>query len=114
MIYLIFIENLLMTSFVEGAAIYLLYKKRDFVYYSLLCNLLTNPAMNLFLLIGVKTLGSSYYWLCLAILEIIAMLAEAYIYQMLGGLKISRALLLSAFLNSSSFLFGFMIWHFYS
>jgi len=112
MIYWVFAVNLLITSLVEGLAIFLLYRKWDFTYYSLLCNLLTNPAMNLLLFLAVKTLGSSFYGTALVVLEITVVLVEAFIYKLLGGLKITRALLLSALLNVLSYLCGLWIWPF--
>ncbi len=109
MIYLVFAVDLLSTCLIEGAAILLWFRKREFVYYSLLCNLLTNPALNLLLLVATKTLGPVYYAPALIVLEITVVLVEAYVYQMLGNLKTSKALLLSASLNLLSFLFGLMI-----
>lgn len=111
MIYLVFTVNLLLTSFIEGIIIYLLYRKKDFVYYSLLCNMLTNPAMNLLLFFAIKILGYGYYYLSLIVLEIIVVLVEAFIYRLLGNLKTSKSLMLSALLNLTSFLFGLLMYH---
>ncbi len=109
MIYFVFAINLLITSVVEGTTIFLLYKKWNLVYYSLLCNLLTNPVMNLLLLVIVKTFGVAYYNISLIILETMVVLVEAYIYKMLGNMKMPKALLLSLFLNLLSYLCGLLI-----
>ncbi len=110
MVYIIFITNFLLTSFIEGIIIYLLYRKKEFVYYSLLCNMLTNPAMNLLLFFAAKVFGLAYYYLILIVLEIIVVLAEAFIYKLLGNLKTSKSLFLSALLNLSSFLIGWILY----
>jgi hypothetical protein len=109
MIYLLFAVDLLSTSLIEGIAVFFWFRKRDFVYYSFLCNLLTNPALNLLLLVATKTLGPAAYAPVLIVLEITVVLVEAYIYRILGNLKASKALVLSASLNLLSFLFGLLI-----
>jgi hypothetical protein len=110
MIYFVFTVNLLLTSLIEGIIIYLLYRKKDFVYYSLLCNMLTNPAMNLLLFFATKVFGYGYYYLNLTVLEIIVVLVEAFIYRLLGNLKTSKSLMLSALLNLTSFIFGLLVY----
>ncbi len=106
MIYLLFATNLVVTLLVEGLLIFLWYKKGNFVYYSLLGNLLTNPAMNLLLLVAVHTFGAAHYGTSLVFLEIAVVIVEAFLYRMLGNVKMSKALLLSLVLNLASFLSG--------
>lgn len=80
MIYLVFAWNLALTVVVESAAMGLLFRRRDYMYYSLLANLITNPAVNLLLFFCVRTLGWSY-WLVLGVLETAAVITEAVIYR---------------------------------
>ena len=110
MIYVIFLTNFLLTALVEGILIYLLYRKKDFVYYSILCNMLTNPSMNLLLFFVTKVFGYAYYYIILMVLEIIVVLVEAFIYKLLGKLTIIKSFLLSALLNFMSFLCGFSVY----
>lgn len=110
MIYIVFITNFLFTALIEGILIYLLYRKKEFVYYSILCNMLTNPAMNLLLFFATKVFGYAYYSFSLIVLEIIVFLVETFIYKLLGNLKISKSLMLSALLNFTSFLFGLLVY----
>ena len=110
MIYIVFITNFLFTALIEGILIYLLYRKKEFVYYSILCNMLTNPSMNLLLFFVTKVFGYAYYYIILMVLEIIVVLVEAFIYKLLSNLKISKSLLLSALLNFMSFLFGLLVY----
>jgi hypothetical protein len=51
MIYFRFLVNLLLTILIEGSLTAIIFRRRDYVYYSFLCNILTNPALNLILLI---------------------------------------------------------------
>ena len=44
MIYLVFVWNLALTVAVEGAVMWLLFRRRDYMYYSLLANVITNPS----------------------------------------------------------------------
>lgn len=108
MIYIIFITNFILTLFIEGLIIFLLYGKKNLVYYSILCNMLTNPALNLLLLFVTNTLGFGY-WISLIILEIIVVLIEAFIYKLLGNMKATKALFISALLNLISFGTGVLV-----
>ncbi len=110
MILIIFLGNLIATIVIEGAVIALLFRRRDFVYYSFLCNLLTNPAVNLLLALAAAYLGIAFYYPALALLEASAVLVEAYVYRMLCGFKTSKAFWVSALANAASFLAGFLFY----
>jgi hypothetical protein len=110
MIYAIFALNLVVTSAVEGALIYLMFRRRNYVYYSLLCNLLTNPAVNLLLFLMTGAIGTGLYYPCLIILEILAVLMEAWIYRMLCPFTMKKAAGLSLLLNLVSYLCGFLLY----
>ncbi len=94
------------TVLVEGGLVALLFHSRRFVYYSFLCNLLTNPALNLLLALCVTLLGAVWYWPALALLEIAVVLTEAFVYRLLCGFTFTKALGLSVLLNLASFLIG--------
>jgi len=106
MILIAFALCLLLTVLVEGGLMALLFRSRRFVYYSFLCNLLTNPALNLLLTLCVTLLGVSWYWPALAVLEVAVVLAEAYVYRLLCGFTFVKAFGVSALLNLTSFLAG--------
>ena len=86
----------------------LLFGNRRFVYYSVLCNLLTNPAVNLLLLLSVRTLGEGSYIVSLVCLEAAALTAEAFVLKPLCRFKITKAFYISAILNASSFSAGIL------
>jgi len=109
MIYLIFIGSLLITIAVEGIAILVLFRRKDYFYYSVLCNLLTNPALNLVLMITVKAFGASVYYPVLLLAEVAVVFVEAALYKYLSGLNMKKCIMLSAFLNALSFAAGVLL-----
>jgi len=112
-IYLVFAWNLALTAAVEGAVMGLLFRRRDYMYYSLLANVITNPAVNLILFFCVGNLGWSY-WPMLCVLEISAVVIEAVIYSKICDFGIGtgawgKALSLSVLLNGLSYGAGYVI-----
>ena len=112
MIYIVFLVNLAITVVVEATVIWLLFRKGTFVYYSFLCNLLTNPALNLLLLIAVNFLGMKYYYAILVPLEIIVVLVETYVYRLLCKFSTKKAFSVSLLANVISFGVGLVIYMF--
>ena len=109
MIYLIFAVNLLLTCIFEGIAILLLFRKKEYFYYSLLCNMLTNPALNLILYFICKALGYDLYYAVVIFLELIVVVVEAYVYRLLCNFKMHKSLLLSVLLNTISYISGVVL-----
>lgn len=109
MIYKHFLINLAATLLVEGVIVALWFRRRDYVYYSVLCNLLTNPALNLLLLGIVWLVGDWYYPAVLIALEILAILVEAWVMRLLCGFRPAKALLVSGIVNAGSLLTGMLI-----
>lgn len=109
MIYLIFVRNLVLTVLIEGAAVGVIFRRWKEVYYSLLCNLLTNPALNLLIILLVSGFKLPY-WPVVAVLEITAVVVEAVVYLLLcDGLTRLKAALLSLGLNGLSFAVGTLL-----
>ena len=115
MIYLSFFGSLLVTIIVEGAAVLFIFRRKGFVdtkkvvYTSVYCNLLTNPALNLLLLVFVHQFGEGAYIPALILLELAAVFVEAAVYQYLCRFGMLLSVLLSAFLNVLSFASGFVV-----
>ena len=97
----------LLTLIIEEAL--LLIARRPRLHYAcLLANLLTNPALNLLLLL----IGGPFprlYWPALVLLELAAVAAEAWVYRSLTDWPRRRAFLLSLGLNAASFGLGALI-----
>lgn len=100
---------LVVTILVEAVVIFIKYRLRDYVYYSLLCNMLTNPMLNLLLYLLVWRLGSEIYMEALILLEIVVVIVEAYVYKILCNFSKREAIKLSILLNVSSYLSGVII-----
>lgn len=109
MIYGTFLVNLTLTIFIEGLVIVLLFRRLRFVYYSFLCNIITNPALNLILLAIIQCLGAAYYRASLIILESAAVFVEAYVMMLLSTLSFKKALAVSALMNSVSCIIGILL-----
>lgn len=101
-ILLIFSLALALTVIVEGSAMYIWSKNKDWVYYSFLCNCMTNPAVNLLAQLAYNYTDLGYYG-PLAVLELLAWIAEGLVYMRLCYWKWGRALTVSAVLNVLSF-----------
>lgn len=104
-----FIVCLVVTILVEGIVILIKYGLREYAYYSLLCNVLTNPMLNLLLYLLVWVFGSEIYMQSLIILEIVVVIVEAYVYRILCNFSRKEALKLSLLLNGFSYLGGVII-----
>ena len=93
MIYWIFLLCLIVTIIVEGSFILLIFKRKDYLYYSVLCNLLTNPVLNLLLLTVGYFFDDTIYYVVLVIAEIVVVVVEALLYRILVDLQIKKAML---------------------
>jgi len=82
---------------------------KKYAYYGLLANLLTNPALNLLLLLTVWLFGVRVYYPVLISAEIAVILIEAAVYNYICGFGMKKAIMLSAFLNAISFAIGVLI-----
>ncbi|MCE5236645.1 MAG: hypothetical protein ABFC62_03100 [Clostridiaceae bacterium] len=100
--------NLAATVLVEGTIFALLFRRRDYVYYSVLTNLLTNPALNLALIFIVGHAGAASYWAALIALELIAVFAEAWMLRLLCGFRPAGAIGVSFIVNAASLLAGYL------
>ena len=99
----------LITAITEGVVIFVLFKNKNYLYYSLLCNMLTNPALNYLLSTLTNIFGSTVYYPGLILLEIAVVIIEAKIYRYLGEFNLRQSLLLSFFLNAITFVIGLLI-----
>ena len=77
------LTNLLLTVVLEGGALWVFSRDKKLVWYSFLCNLLTNPP-------------------ALVCLELLVVAAEAFVYRLLVGWPWKKAGLCSLVLNGFS------------
>lgn len=108
--FLVLLCQLLLTILVEGAVIVIFYKSKEILRDSLVVNLLTNPPLNLTLMLlsGIGlSLGAR---LTVRIgLEIAVVFIEAVAYKYMLDTSFKKAFWLSLILNLTSFIIGEVI-----
>ncbi len=110
--FFLLIRNLLLTVLIEGLLVLVFAKRRSTVFHSVLVNMLTNPLVNLCLMIFVSAAiipMVPYYAIFVAFLELAAFITEAILYNKMGDFSIKKAFLASFLLNAVSFSFGFLL-----
>lgn len=100
---------LALTVAIEAAAMFVMHKNTRYMYYSLLCNLLTNPALNLSLWLLAEWLGAEVYWPAAALLELAVLFIEGGVYRYLTRMGWAKSLLTSFILNTCSFTVGLLL-----
>ena len=85
-------------------------RSRQLTYSVLVCNLLTNPLLNLILLIYVNTIGADHYLTILLILELLVVPTEALVIKLMTDFPPFKALLMSLLFNAASFGLGLLLW----
>lgn len=90
------------TAALECGLAALLFRNRRVLYAVFLCNLLTNPAMNLLLGLLVYRWGPAAYWWGLGVLEAAVAVAEAAVLRALCRWDWKKALPVSLLLNGLS------------
>jgi len=108
-LYLSILLAFLLTVVIECAAVLIIFRQKKYVYYCVLCNLLTNPAMILLLSIFVSLFGVRVYYPVLIPAEIAVVIIEAAVYNYICGFGMKKALILSTFLNAISFAAGILL-----
>lgn len=105
---LLLLRNLLLTVVVEGAVITLLFRRWNALLYSVLANVMTNPALNVLVLALCGPLRLPYAPV-VAALELAAVIAETWAYHELFPLPWLKSAGLSLLLNAWSFGAGWII-----
>ena len=108
-LYLGILRAFLLTVVIECAAVLIIFRQKEYVYYCVLCNLLTNPTLNLLLSIFVSLFGVYSYYPVLIPAEIAVVFIEAVVYDYICGFGMRKAVKLSAFLNAISFTAGVLL-----
>ncbi|OPX46198.1 hypothetical protein CLHUN_00140 [Ruminiclostridium hungatei] len=109
MIYIYFILALVLSMSVECFTAFLLYRSRKLAYCIFLCNLLTNPPLNLITLLVQKACGHQWYPGSLMAGELAVVIIEGFVIKKLYAFDVKKALVLSFILNTASFITGLLI-----
>lgn len=96
------------TCVLEILPVFCIGKSLRWVKASLVCNIVTNPALNTLLLLLAQFITNSSVILCIIIvLEVLIIIVEAYFYKMMLQELFVKCLLISFLANLISFLVGF-------
>lgn len=101
---------LILTIIIEGIVMLIMTRSKKWVYYNLLCNMLTNPLLNLSLFAMSLTLGKNAYYITLVIGEIIVLFGEAWLYNLMTSEKFKVCFIRSLVTNCCSLLIGMLRW----
>lgn len=101
---------LLLTIFIEAIAMFALTRSSSWVFYNLLCNLVTNPTLNVILfLLLIFYVPTTIYYAGVIIGEILVLFAETLLYKLLTTSGYRTCFLRSLITNLCSFLFGLLL-----
>lgn len=102
---------LAVTIVIEGIVMLGLTRTMRWVYYNLLCNMVTNPVLNLAVTIILRITGGGRpaYWACVVIGEAAVVVSEAELYHVMTGEKRGKCYLRSFVTNGISYGCGLWI-----
>ena len=100
---LILFASLAITVFAEGVLTAIWFKNGRMVYFSVLCNLITNPALNILVIAAVSAFGAAAYVPAVALMELAVFAVEAYIWRSLCRFSWGKALWIAFITNLLSF-----------
>mgnify|MGYP003295015298 CR=1 FL=1 len=103
----IFIYPLLLTIIIEGIIIILITRKKKWLVYNIICNLLTNPLLNLSLLYLVTNNNS--FLIPFIIGEILVIIVEWLIYILISNDKKADCFKYSLITNMISLTIGLLL-----
>lgn len=101
---------LFLTLIIEGLVMLVLTRSKKWVYFNFLCNLVTNPILNL-VMTGFWMVfpDEVVYWIVVAIGEIIVVIGEALLYRAMTGETGRKCFIRSLATNGISFLLGLLL-----
>lgn len=106
------LHTLTLTVLIEGIAIIYFKPHKRVLLASVLGNILTNPLLNIALIIiGVKC-GNTVYATAVICGELLAIIVETKVYRVLTGLSVRRCFLISMLANCISYFTGVILYGF--
>ncbi|MBQ5310842.1 MAG: hypothetical protein ILP19_02210 [Oscillospiraceae bacterium] len=107
-IFISLIKALVLTIIIEGTVVYIITKDTKMLRYSIYCNLMTNPLLNL---IGIlfALISHNAFIIWTAVGETAVLISEAALYRLFGDVSKKKAIILSAAANLCSFISGLLL-----
>lgn len=101
---------LLVTLVIEAPVMFALSRSENWVFCNILCNLVTNPILNITLLLVLKYTGkSTIYTLCVVIGELLVLFSEMLLYRAMTGEGWGKCFTRSLITNGMSFGIGLLL-----
>ncbi len=112
--YITVLAALILTIIVEGAAILIIKRRKEYFGYSVLVNMITNPVINVTIMMvdNIPAFWGSRFFTgypiapYVLVMEAAAVVVEAFCYRGMTGMAMKKALGLSLILNLLSFAAG--------
>lgn len=104
------LSALAFTILIEGIVVVVITRKANALFVSVACNLLTNPLINVILIV-VSIYEINLYYPLMAVLEILVVIAEYFIYRIATDESKKRCVIISVAANVLSFAIGMGITH---
>ena len=103
---------LTLTVLIEGVAVIYNKPRKRVLLASVLGNILTNPLLNLVIIIIRIKWSGMVYATTLICGEVLAIIVEAKVYRAVTGLTLTRCFMISMFANCVSYFVGVMLYGF--
>ena len=105
------LKALVITILLEGIVVALWKRRKEWIVGSLLCNLATNPLLNVTVIFLNSRLGLSNkgWYVCVCIGEFLVVLTEMWMYRMYIGCSYRKGLTASLILNAVSYFGGVLL-----
>lgn len=104
-----FLQAFLITCGIEGVCVYYYTGKKQMIRYSLVCNAVTNPALNIFILMARPACSFVPYPVFIGLLEFLVVVVETFLYKKMTSLSRKDCFVLSLLSNTASFCVGLLI-----
>ena len=103
-------HTLVLTCAAEACPVLLMKHRKDWWKSGLICNVLTNPLLNVCLWLVQAHCSQTSWWLAVVIGEIVVVFTEALLYWTMVSATYQRCFLQSLVCNVVSFTIGLFFW----
>ena len=103
-------QTLLLTCAAEACPVLFMKRRKEWFGSGLLCNVLTNPLLNVCLWLVQAHCSRSVWWCAVLVGEIAVVFTEALLYRAMVSVSYKRCLAQSLLCNAVSFVVGLCFW----
>lgn len=103
-------QALMLTCVAEACPALFMKRRKEWLKSGLICNVLTNPLLNVCLWLVQVHYSQSIWWCTVAIGEVTVVFTEALLYWSMVSVSYKRCLVQSFVCNTASFIVGLCFW----